>query len=339
MTPPLEAVAVAGTRIAQAVRQHAHCAALQGLGKTIEVLACVLTHRAPKPAKVASLKSRVAKLETVGGVHCCGCNTHARDPEDPRVQSHVGTWVQCSGCEAWMHGSCVGLRGHAVPEMVLCAACMQDLCTPVAGVCKATLIVCPEAIQARSLPVIAAAFACKDAHSCTCVCARMTADAWTTTLDGRLRSAHVLPDALACDRRLSVLLLLISAASFIAENCGVERGVGVQKQWFDEIQRHIEPGALKVVTYSGQRSAVLASTQGALCLNGARFLRGGRCPQYTESWATSFMYLRPGPGFTDQMHHSCLSIGAVEMCGIPPAVQGRSSPGYTYRVVCVQAWW
>jgi SNF2-related domain len=152
--------------------------------QTIEVLANILTHAAPKPATPKSLKQRLAALPKRSCVSCNACGTHANDPEDPAVQHHIGTWVECDGCHAWMHGSCIGIRGDRVPNTVICAGCMRDLCGQKQnGVAKATLIICPEAIQ---------------------------------------------------------------------------------KQWFDEIHRHVEPGKLKVVTYAGQKSSLLSSAQGAM---------------------------------------------------------------------------
>jgi hypothetical protein len=120
-----------------------------GLGKTIEVLACVLTHRNPTPAAPQPVLRRVEALPKEPRIECNACGTSAADPEDPRAQNHVGLWLECSGCHAWMHGSCIGVhRDEQVPDTLLCAGCMRDLCCQtVAGVSKATLIVCPEAIQ------------------------------------------------------------------------------------------------------------------------------------------------------------------------------------------------
>jgi E3 ubiquitin-protein ligase SHPRH len=154
--------------------------------QTIEVLACILTHQAPTPMVPKSLKSRVATLPKTECVRCTPCGTHASNADDASVENYQGLWVECDGCAAWMHASCIGIRGGKVPDTALCARCMRDLCTQeVKGVSKATLIVCPEAIQ---------------------------------------------------------------------------------KQWFDEIQRHVEAGTLKVVTYHGQKSSLLSSAQGARSL-------------------------------------------------------------------------
>lgn len=152
--------------------------------QTIEVLACTLAHRAPKPAKAKSLNARVKALPKRECICCNACNTRASDPNDPIQHAHRGTWVACSGCAAWMHASCLRLpKGGPVPNTLLCAGCMRDLCLQeVQGVARATLIVCPEAIQ---------------------------------------------------------------------------------KQWLDEIERHTAPGALRVVTYAGQKASLLSSAEGA----------------------------------------------------------------------------
>lgn len=154
-------------------------------GKTVEVLACCLAHPAPNPTKPQSLRKRVAALPKRSRVACNACNTHASDAHDARAESYDGLWVECEGCHAWLHGCCIGItREGDVPDPLLCAGCMRDLCCEqVPGVARATLIVCPEAIQ---------------------------------------------------------------------------------KQWADEIQRHVEPGKLKVVVYGGQKSSLLSSAHGAL---------------------------------------------------------------------------
>jgi hypothetical protein len=159
-------------------------ASINQLLQTIEVLACVLSHRPPCSVAPETLEKRVADLPKHNCVRCA-CGTTASNPDDPSVQNHIGTWVECSGCHVWMHGRCVGLSGTSVPDTVLCAACMRALSLEgVPGVSRATLIVCPSAIQ---------------------------------------------------------------------------------KQWFEEIQRHVQPRLLKVVTYSGQKSSLLSSLQGAPC--------------------------------------------------------------------------
>ena len=123
-----------------------------GLGKTIEVLACVLTHRNSHPVAPKPLRARVKALPKTSCVDCNACGTRAANPEDPRVQHHKGLWLECDGCHAWMHGSCIGVNHEAqVPDTLVCAGCMRDLCcAEVPGVSKATLIVCPEAIQKQA---------------------------------------------------------------------------------------------------------------------------------------------------------------------------------------------
>ena len=151
--------------------------------QTIEVLACTLAHRAAAPARAKSLAARVRALPKQECICCTACGTRAADPNDPIQHTHKGTWVECSGCAAWMHARCLRLDERNVPATLLCAGCMRDLCLQeVDGTAGATLIVCPEAIQ---------------------------------------------------------------------------------KQWLDEIERHTAPGALRVVTYAGQKASLLSSAEGA----------------------------------------------------------------------------
>lgn len=116
--------------------------------QTVEVLACVLAHRAPSPRTAIPLSRRVAELPKNSCIACVACNTHADDPDDSAAQRYTGTWVECSGCHAWMHGECIGATAAGADDTVLCAACMRDLCLQeVPHVSKATLIVCPPAIH------------------------------------------------------------------------------------------------------------------------------------------------------------------------------------------------
>jgi E3 ubiquitin-protein ligase SHPRH len=116
------------------------------LVQTVEVLACILKHRCKYPAHFVSLEERIKALRKPECVSCEPCGTHADDPEDPKVQQYFGTWVQCDGCEAWMHSACANYNGNANTSF-LCKSCLQSLARElVPGIARATLIVCPESI-------------------------------------------------------------------------------------------------------------------------------------------------------------------------------------------------
>jgi hypothetical protein len=115
--------------------------------QTIEVLACMLAHRPRKPSKVFSIEQRIKALPKKSCICCNACGTYAANPNDPIAFSYQGEWVECSGCEAWMHSDCLNLPSGSPPDKLLCAGCMRDLALKeVPGVSKATLIVCPDAI-------------------------------------------------------------------------------------------------------------------------------------------------------------------------------------------------
>eukprot|EP00892_Ulva_mutabilis_P001424 jgi/Ulvmu1/11282/UM073_0054.1 len=116
-----------------------------GLGKTVEVIACILRHPCPAPTRLRDLPDRIARIPKKARIACMPCGTTVANPHDVAAESYNGTWVQCDGCAAWMHGACIGFRGE--PDHLLCGECLRKLAQQeVQGTSKATLIVCPDAI-------------------------------------------------------------------------------------------------------------------------------------------------------------------------------------------------
>lgn len=77
-----------------------------GLGKTVEVLACILAHRASKESMSKVMDSANRARESLmkykrDRVECC-CGATQEDG------SYEGSWVQCDHCDAWQHALCVG---------------------------------------------------------------------------------------------------------------------------------------------------------------------------------------------------------------------------------------
>lgn len=147
-----------------------------GLGKTIEVLSCILAHRmASSEAGDNSLqveRSRNSSLKRLKRerVEClCGAVTES--------YKYKGMWVQCDVCDAWQHADCVGYSAKrktsksgglkfeedsngnsrkrrkndaevvAMDEEHICQTCsslLQAIESPIAA--GATLIVCPTPI-------------------------------------------------------------------------------------------------------------------------------------------------------------------------------------------------
>lgn len=77
-----------------------------GLGKTVELLACIFAHRKPpsdedflsdNPEKLGNLIKR-RKMERVECI--CGAASES--------SKYKGLWVQCDLCDAWQHADCVG---------------------------------------------------------------------------------------------------------------------------------------------------------------------------------------------------------------------------------------
>eukprot|EP00887_Chlorella_sp_A99_P002685 scaffold6.g2685.t1 len=110
-----------------------------GLGKTVELLACIASHRYEGPAPVfpkASKHKRARRQERVD----CVCGADSDD------EGYEGLWVQCDECLAWLHCACVGLRRAPAGEWV-CGACLrQSAAAEVTQPCGATLVVCPAPI-------------------------------------------------------------------------------------------------------------------------------------------------------------------------------------------------
>lgn len=81
-----------------------------GLGKTVELLACIFAHRklasendilvntALQTAQVQKIKIKRLKRDRIECI--CGAVS-----ESPRYK---GLWVQCDVCDAWQHADCVG---------------------------------------------------------------------------------------------------------------------------------------------------------------------------------------------------------------------------------------
>jgi len=81
-----------------------------GLGKTVELLACILSHRwsASKSGACINEESQLRKESQIHikrlkreRVECiCGAVTES--------YRYTGLWVQCDMCDAWQHSDCVG---------------------------------------------------------------------------------------------------------------------------------------------------------------------------------------------------------------------------------------
>ena len=71
-----------------------------GLGKTVELLACLIAHRFTGPQSPAKQQAGQESIEVRERVDCV-CGVQAEDDEG-------GLWIQCESCLAWQHGGCVG---------------------------------------------------------------------------------------------------------------------------------------------------------------------------------------------------------------------------------------
>lgn len=89
-----------------------------GLGKTIELLACIFAHRKPSSEDAVltddgirdtgSHKSTMKRLKRERVECICGAVT-----ESPKYN---GLWVQCDICDAWQHADCVGYSPRVRPS-------------------------------------------------------------------------------------------------------------------------------------------------------------------------------------------------------------------------------
>ena len=89
-----------------------------GLGKTVEVLACILGNRMPdKQQDLVGIQADKLMEQTTDElvVHCvCGCQEKYLSPGR--------LWMQCEDCRAWLHQSCVGVTPEK-DENFICFRC------------------------------------------------------------------------------------------------------------------------------------------------------------------------------------------------------------------------
>lgn len=145
-----------------------------GLGKTVELLACILAHRGSSSEACIDAQS---KLPIIGDhANCIPTKRLKRERVEcicgavSESYRYTGVWVQCDVCDAWQHSDCVGYsaRGKKVkdppqvkektrnknaPNIVeregkyvckLCSELMEAAASPVSS--GATLIVSPTPI-------------------------------------------------------------------------------------------------------------------------------------------------------------------------------------------------
>lgn len=76
-----------------------------GLGKTVELLACIFSHPGPVSIDFSVSQNKTEmdqiKRQKVERVECiCGAASES--------SAYTGLWVQCDICDAWQHADCVG---------------------------------------------------------------------------------------------------------------------------------------------------------------------------------------------------------------------------------------
>lgn len=100
-----------------------------GLGKTVELLACIFAHRR------LSLQDSAMPINNTQGTKCqikrpkrerveCVCGAASQNPR------YEGLWVQCDICDAWQHADCVGYspkRKSMVSHDVFQKKCSQTV--------------------------------------------------------------------------------------------------------------------------------------------------------------------------------------------------------------------
>lgn len=116
-----------------------------GLGKSVEVISAILTHRAPHPAIIEPLSARMKRLPPADSYKTVDYAAMlSRDHQATRVCGH-----KCSGCGAGMSSEQLPACGPP-PDPLLCSQCCHQLASQeVTGVSKATLIVCPSALLSQ----------------------------------------------------------------------------------------------------------------------------------------------------------------------------------------------
>lgn len=147
-----------------------------GMGKTVELLACILAHRKSLPEQgccpggksdnTETEKTRLKRLKRERVECVCGALSES--------YKYEGLWVQCDVCDAWQHADCVGYspskgingtkeasegqhnnkrRKKNVADIIMmndeyvcqiCLQLMQATSSPIES--AATLIICPAPI-------------------------------------------------------------------------------------------------------------------------------------------------------------------------------------------------
>ncbi|KAL3154030.1 hypothetical protein ABBQ32_013581 [Trebouxia sp. C0010 RCD-2024] len=121
-----------------------------GLGKTVELLACLLAHPFMPPPHPPPLNLEIGSTKKVGEKRGrqeridCLCGVTA---DTPAAEQYPGLWLQCDDCLSWLHGACVGYPKRAPKGDFVCGRCTRARASQqVVSDCGATLIVCPASI-------------------------------------------------------------------------------------------------------------------------------------------------------------------------------------------------
>ncbi|XP_024403200.1 uncharacterized protein [Physcomitrium patens] len=222
-----------------------------GLGKTVELLACILAHRASKETLLKVTESANRARETLMKYKCeridCSCGA-TRDDE-----YYDGSWVQCDHCDAWQHALCVG---YACPTDI--DANLRRIAAQAQQVKKDEKVrLGKRVLEANGMPVNIAARERKGKRSRNV----HRSEGQRSNVDSSVSKRN--EETFICGTCAEMI-----GRVEIEEECGATLVVcptPILRQWQDEISRHVRPGTLRVLVYEGvQKGATVVSGKGSL---------------------------------------------------------------------------
>ncbi|KAG0565163.1 hypothetical protein KC19_8G169500 [Ceratodon purpureus] len=211
-----------------------------GLGKTVELLACILAHRASRESVLKATESanrvRGKLMKYKRDRVECSCGATQED------DFYKGPWVQCDHCDAWQHALCVG---YATPLDI--DANLRRIAAQAQQVKRDGKRV--REVYAMPVTIVTMENPRKRSKNVNAKVPRGNGDSSVDKGDA---------ETFVCGTCSEMI-----GRVEIEGECGATLVVcptPILRQWQDEISRHVTAGALKVLVYEGvQKGATVVS--------------------------------------------------------------------------------